>query len=147
MKTRERIFKRDNYLCQCAKCKASNSPLPAEEADHIIPLTDGGLDEDSNLQSLSTECHKRKSAEEAAERAAGTHAYQPPADSPLEFLKAVMNNPEQNLKERIRCAVAAAQYEHLKKGDGGKKDEVADKAKTAAKGRFGASAAPLRSVK
>src|SRR5687767_3784420 len=52
----------------------------------------------------------------------------PKADTPLEFLKGVMNDLEQDPKLRVRAAIAAAQYEHLKKGDGGKKDETADKA-------------------
>lgn len=45
---------------------------------------------------------------------------------------------------QVRAAVAAVQYTHTKKGDGGKKDEVAGKAKQAAAGRFGAAAPPPR---
>lgn len=46
---------------------------------------------------------------------------------------------------QVRAAIAAVQYTHTKKGDGGKKDEAADKAANAAKGRF-ASAAPPKLV-
>lgn len=48
---------------------------------------------------------------------------------------------------QVRAAIAAVQYTHTKKGDGGKKDEAADKAKKAASsGRFAASAPPLKLV-
>jgi phage terminase small subunit len=53
-----------------------------------------------------------------------------------------MNDPTAPLKDRIRSAVAAAQYRHMKKGDGGKKDEQADASKKAATGRFAAKAPP-----
>jgi phage terminase small subunit len=50
-------------------------------------------------------------------------------------------------KLRLEAAKCAAQYMHLKKGDGGIKDEKAEKAKKASTGKFGASAPPLRMVK
>lgn len=43
---------------------------------------------------------------------------------------------------QVRAAIAAVQYTHTKRGDGGKKDEVADAAKKAASGRFGSGAPP-----
>lgn len=46
---------------------------------------------------------------------------------------------------QVRAAIAAVQYTHVKKGDGGKKEEQADKAKKAA-GKFAASAPPLKLV-
>lgn len=46
---------------------------------------------------------------------------------------------------QVRAAIAAVQYTHVKKGDGGKKDEQADKAKKAGAGKF-ASAAPPKLV-
>ena len=61
---------------------------------------------------------------------------------PLEFLELVLNTPGAPLKDRIRAAIAAAQYRHTKKGDGGKKEEAADKAKRAAGGRFAPKAPP-----
>lgn len=65
----------------------------------------------------------------------------------LQMLQAVALGRVEATATQVRAAVAAVQYTHTKKGDGGKKDEAADKAKTAARGKFGASAAPLRSVK
>ena len=43
---------------------------------------------------------------------------------------------------QVRAAIAAVQYTHIKKGDGGKKDEQADKAKAAGKGKFSSAAPP-----
>jgi hypothetical protein len=43
---------------------------------------------------------------------------------------------------QVRAAIAAVQYTHTKKGDGGKKEEAADKAKSAATGRFGTRSGP-----
>lgn len=47
---------------------------------------------------------------------------------------------------QLRAAIAAVQYTHAKKGEGGKKDERAEAAKQAGK-KFGATPAPLRAVK
>lgn len=62
--------------------------------------------------------------------------------TPLEFLLAVMNDNEVEDKLRLDAAKTAAQYCHAKKGEGGIKDEKADKAKAAGAGKFGASAPP-----
>ncbi len=43
---------------------------------------------------------------------------------------------------QVRAAIAAVQYTHTKKSDGGKKEEQADKAQKAATGKFAASAPP-----
>jgi len=40
------------------------------ELDHIVPLVDGGSHDPSNLQTLCTPCHKKKTAQEARQRAA-----------------------------------------------------------------------------
>jgi hypothetical protein len=63
---------------------------------------------------------------------------------PLTFLELVINDPQAPLKDRIRAAVAAAQYRHTKRHDGGKKEDTAGKAKEAATGRFSAPAVPPR---
>ncbi len=47
---------------------------------------------------------------------------------------------------QVRAAIAAVQYTHVKKGDGGIKDEAADRAKKAAGGKFAAAAPPLKLV-
>jgi phage terminase small subunit len=65
---------------------------------------------------------------------------------PLEFLELVLNTPGAPLKDRIRAAIAAAQYRHTKRHDGGKKDEADEKAKKAAGGRFGVRKPPSLKV-
>jgi len=68
--------------------------------------------------------------------------------TPLEFLEREMNNTGNLLDIRIRCAQIAAPFKHARKGEGaGKKDEKAEKAKEAGKGRFAPSKAPLELVK
>ena len=47
---------------------------------------------------------------------------------------------------QVRAAIAAVQYTHTKRADGGKKEEQAEKAKKAA-GKFAASAPPLKLVR
>lgn len=149
MATRERIFKRDKCLCQCTECKASATPLGADEVDHIIPLIDGGADEDSNLQALNAKCHRRKTSAEATARAAA--AYVAPGLNPiadcdmLTMLKNVALGRVGATALQVRAAIAAVQYTHTKKGDGGKKEEQASKAQKAATGKF-ASAPPPKLV-
>jgi phage terminase small subunit len=60
---------------------------------------------------------------------------------PLPWLLDVMQGLIEPTPAQLRAAVAAAQYVHAKK-EGGKKDEAADRAKTAGAGKFGAIAAP-----
>lgn len=56
---RERILKRDGYMCQCAECKGMKRV--ATEVDHIIPLSQGGTDDDSNLMAIAGyPCHARR---------------------------------------------------------------------------------------
>lgn len=61
---------------------------------------------------------------------------------PLEFLELALNTPSAPLKDRIRAAIAAAQYRHVKRGDGGKKEEQQQKARRVASGRFAMTAPP-----
>jgi hypothetical protein len=55
--------------------------------------------------------------------------------SPLDFLRAVMNNHKITDKDRIRAAIAAARYSH-KLGDRNAKEEKDAKAKKAGSGKF-----------
>jgi phage terminase small subunit len=66
----------------------------------------------------------------------------PATDDPLAFLMAVQNHPAVDIKTRLRAAIAAAQYKHTKRGDGGKKEEAAGRAKQAGAGRFARKAPP-----
>lgn len=47
---------------------------------------------------------------------------------------------------QVRAAIAAVQYTHTKRHDGGKKEEAEEKASKAAKGRFGVRPPPLKVV-
>jgi phage terminase small subunit len=67
-------------------------------------------------------------------------------DDPLKFLIGVMQDGDQDPKLRVRAAIAAAQYTHAKKGEGGKKDERADAAKKAGAGKFAPTAPPKLTV-
>lgn len=62
--------------------------------------------------------------------------------TPLEFLLAVMNDNALADKLRLEAAKTAAQYVHPKKGEGGKKDDAAERAKAAAGGKFGVRQGP-----
>jgi phage terminase small subunit len=62
--------------------------------------------------------------------------------TPLEFLLSVMNDNDVEDRLRLEAAKTAAQYVHPKKGEGGKKDDAADRQKAAAGGKFGVRQGP-----
>lgn len=49
----------------CVECQAKGMVVAAAEVDHIVPLADGGTNDDENLQSLCKSCHSRKTARES----------------------------------------------------------------------------------
>ncbi|MGE8516697.1 MAG: HNH endonuclease [Alcaligenes nematophilus] len=62
---RDYILIRDGGLCQCETCQALGSPLPADEVDHVIPISQGGTDAHDNLRAINADCHRKKSQREA----------------------------------------------------------------------------------
>jgi 5-methylcytosine-specific restriction protein A len=62
---RLQILERDRYLCQCEDCKAQNLLTPADEVDHIIPVSQGGETQAYNLRAINAEHHKLKTAKES----------------------------------------------------------------------------------
>lgn len=60
--TRERIRERDLGLCQ--PCARADRVTAGTECDHIVPKSQGGTDDEANLQWICTECHREKSARE-----------------------------------------------------------------------------------
>jgi 5-methylcytosine-specific restriction protein A len=52
----------------CCVCEAEGKITIADEVDHIVPLSVGGRDHESNYQSLCKPCHAVKTAGEAARR-------------------------------------------------------------------------------
>ncbi|OXR49599.1 MULTISPECIES: HNH endonuclease [unclassified Pusillimonas] len=62
---RDYILARDGYLCQCRDCQKRLVPLVATEVDHIIPESQGGTDDHSNLRAINEDCHRKKTQAEA----------------------------------------------------------------------------------
>ena len=48
----------------CRDCRAKARITPATVPDHIVPLAQGGSDDDSNIRCLCAECHKARTAEQ-----------------------------------------------------------------------------------
>ena len=69
------------------------------------------------------------------------------SDDPLEFMRQMMNDLEADPKLRLDAAKSLAAFTVAKPGEKGKKEEKADAAKQAGKGRFASAPAPLRAVK
>lgn len=90
---------------------------------------------------------RRQSAPSAGQKATPTLSPDdvaidiPPTADPVEFLTNVMNEPAADLRLRIDAAKAMLPFKHKKLGEGGKKEQAGEKAKTVA-GRFGQAAAP-----
>lgn len=49
----------------CAECRLAGRVTLATQRDHIIPLCEGGLDDETNEQGLCDSCHEAKSLAEA----------------------------------------------------------------------------------
>jgi 5-methylcytosine-specific restriction enzyme A len=62
------ILERDNYLCQCDGCTRLGLVRVANEVDHIIPLSRGGTDDETNLRAINSECHKKKQQKKTAQK-------------------------------------------------------------------------------
>ncbi|MFA5379261.1 MAG: hypothetical protein WC455_26130 [Dehalococcoidia bacterium] len=100
------------------------------------PLT---LQEKNLMQKLGAELA------EAVEE--GKQARDISESDPLEYMLDVMRDPKADQETRLRAASLAAPYIHPRKGEGaGKKEEKNERAKSAGKGRFRASAPPQLKV-
>ena len=71
-----------------------------------------------------------------------TPVAQPEGTDMLTLLQNVALGVTEATPLQVRAAIAAVQYTHTKRSDGGKKEEKAEKAKSAAQGRFKSSAPP-----
>lgn len=65
-KRNARLFRRNPL---CVECLKRGVIMEAEEWDHIVPLSEGGAEHESNLQGLCRSCHAEKSARENVARA------------------------------------------------------------------------------
>ncbi len=70
-KMRAALFNRDPL---CAECRRQGRVAVATQRDHIVPLAEGGLDDESNEQGLCDACHEEKSL---AESVRGRHRHRP----------------------------------------------------------------------
>jgi 5-methylcytosine-specific restriction protein A len=64
-KLREVVMHRDGGLCQA--CAERGLVTRATEVDHIVPKSQGGSDDESNLRALCRACHDEKSRREMAQ--------------------------------------------------------------------------------
>lgn len=62
-RTRKRILDRDEGLCQ--PCLRAGRASAGTQVDHIVPKSQGGSDDDGNLQTICPECHRAKTARES----------------------------------------------------------------------------------
>ena len=58
-KSRFEIFKRDEFTCQYC---GAHPPEVVLEVDHIIPVADGGANDETNLTTACFDCNRGKSA-------------------------------------------------------------------------------------
>lgn len=60
---RDAVMRRDQGLCQ--QCMRHDVVSPASEVDHIVPVSEGGKDVESNLEAICKSCHKAKTQTES----------------------------------------------------------------------------------
>lgn len=63
---RQQVLERDSYLC--CECARDGRVAAASDVDHIVPKSQGGTDDLSNLQSLCPRCHRAKTQTESRGR-------------------------------------------------------------------------------
>lgn len=69
---RKRLLARSGALCECDECQAGyprKLTLATMEADHVVPLYQGGDNSFANFRALHVDCHQRITDSQAAERA------------------------------------------------------------------------------
>src|SRR5688572_11599751 len=54
------------YHPLCVLCETKGRVSAAIELDHVIPLSKGGRDDESNIQGLCIDCHEEKTRSERA---------------------------------------------------------------------------------
>jgi hypothetical protein len=70
---KKRALARSGWYCECDLCQAGYAmklTWKTCELDHHIPLYQGGTNAIANMRALHVACHKRITAQQAAERAA-----------------------------------------------------------------------------
>lgn len=60
---REKLF---TQAPLCAECQRHGRVTLATQRDHVVPLAEGGADDDGNVQGLCAACHETKRKQESA---------------------------------------------------------------------------------
>ncbi len=60
---RAKVLTRDVHICQI---RGSRCTFDATDVDHVVPVSQGGTDDPSNCVAACRNCHKEKTAREAA---------------------------------------------------------------------------------
>jgi 5-methylcytosine-specific restriction enzyme A len=98
---RKRVLIRDRWTCQqCARVDE------AAEVDHIKPRCDGGTDDEENLQTLCTLCHRLKTAAENGVKSVSMCPQWMPVCLPPRCLKLVCGRPMSGKTDYVKkhCA-------------------------------------------
>lgn len=66
-RVRLRVFEKDKGICQCG-CTRRITPGDAWQTDHIVALSNGGENRESNLRTLLFACHRQKTNQDVAEK-------------------------------------------------------------------------------
>lgn len=80
---RWRVLERDRFTCQCC---GQSAPSVHLEVDHIIPVAEGGSDDEGNLRATCYACNRGRNALSAMLRTdaarADTHIFRKPLSGP-----------------------------------------------------------------
>ena len=85
LQQRRRLLFQQEPLCRA--CRQQERVSPATVRDHIIPLGEGGTEDESNAQPLCQDCHDAKTKEEAR-RGRRRAAVSTPSTATTSWLKA-----------------------------------------------------------
>ena len=75
LRGRAAVTRRERFLHEhplCVECERQGRVTAATVPDHIVALVNGGADDESNLQALCAECHRKKTARDLGHKARPT---------------------------------------------------------------------------
>ena len=78
LQARNRLFLSMHPLC--VVCEDEGRTRAANEVDHIVPLFNGGADDETNLQGLCEDCHKAKTRADLGQGTKGADVTGAPTD-------------------------------------------------------------------
>lgn len=80
---RKEVYQRDNYICQNCGAKGGSHGTAELHSHHIVPKSNGGSHNLSNLQTLCSECHKAVHGDSNAPTESSSSTPVSPEDWPL----------------------------------------------------------------